>query len=277
MRNTRGTIVGLDVHKDTIAAACIDEATAKLRDQQTFESTTSGNTRLAQWSARHKLGRIGLEPSVGVGHGTASHLAHAYTVVLVPPRLSSCEAKTLRTRRKSDPTDAIAIARGVAREHRLSPFQQHGYATDLKLLVDHRDQLHHERTRVSNRLHALLANAYPGYQREIGRQLTSKRALAQVESLVDADPTIRGELAHDALTRLRELDLKIRARADRIETPIAGMTTSLTDIVGISSLVLHESSARSETSTGSQLHAHSRRTTEPRRSQHRQAGPPGTD
>ena len=46
MRNTRGTIVGLDVHKDTIAAACIDEATAKLRDPVSYTHLRAHETVL---------------------------------------------------------------------------------------------------------------------------------------------------------------------------------------------------------------------------------------
>lgn len=230
------TIIGLDVHKDTISAACIDAATSRPLDQRTFENTRTGIGELVDWAIGHDPARIGLEPSGGVGHAAATELLSDHAVVLVPPRLSSREARSLRTRGKSDPTDAIAIARVTAREDRLPPFQPHGYTHDLKLLVDHRDQLNAERTRVCNRLHAHLAIAHPGYQRTIGRQLTSKRSLDRVEDLIDGGQDLRSELAREALARLRELDSQIRATAGRIDTLVADTNTTLTKIVGISNL-----------------------------------------
>lgn len=232
-----GTIIGLDVHKDTIAAATIDAATGQRLDQETFENTDQGIGRLLRWVARHQPTGIGLEPSGGVGHAAATDLARAgHAVVLVPPRLSAREAKSLRSRGKSDPTDAVAIARVVAREQRLPPFQIHGYTDDLKLLVDHRDQLQAERTRVCNRVHAHLAIAHPGYQREVGRQLSSKRALDRVKALIVDDTDIRAGLVRDAIIRLRELDSQLRATAERIDTLIADTGTTLTDLVGVSTL-----------------------------------------
>lgn len=232
-----GTTVGLDVHKDTIAAACVDIATAQLLDQETFENTSEGIAGLASWLEGHDCGRIGLEPSGGVGHAAATRLVKAgHAVVLVPPRLSTREAKALRSRGKSDPTDALAIGRVVAREERLPPFQVHGYSTDLKLLVDHRDQLHGERTRVCNRVHAHLAIAHPGYQRHIGRQLTSRRSLDRVDAFVAGNSDLRAELIREEVARLRELDSQLRAIAERLDTLIADTGTTLTDIVGISNI-----------------------------------------
>lgn len=104
-------------------------------------------------------------------------------------RLSSKQARS-RQRGKTDPIDAIAIARVLLREPKLPPFQPDGSERDLKLLVDHRDQLHHERTRTADRLHADLAIAYPGHQRSVGKALTSRRALQRVEKLVEDDPSL---------------------------------------------------------------------------------------
>lgn len=231
-------IIGLDVHKDTIAAAYIDTSTSRVLDEGTFENTARGIEELVGWAEEHQdVHRVGLEPSGGVGHAAATALAdRAHRVVLVPPRLSAREAKSLRSRGKSDPTDAIAIARVVAREERLPPFQIHGYTDDLKLLVDHRDQLHAERTRVCNRVHAHLAIAHPGYQRAIGRQLTSKRALARAEAIVADNSDLRAELVRESIARIRELDARLKSMANRIGTLVADTGTTLTEIVGVSNV-----------------------------------------
>lgn len=106
-----GTVIGLDVHKDTIAAACVDASTAQLLNQDTFENTLGGFTGLVHWVDGHHPGRIGLEPSGGVGHAAATNLVEArHAVVLVPPCLSAREARELRSRGKSDPTDALLPA-----------------------------------------------------------------------------------------------------------------------------------------------------------------------
>lgn len=44
-------IIGLDVHKDTIAAAAID-LTGAVVDQAEFDNTPAGIDELAGWSAR---------------------------------------------------------------------------------------------------------------------------------------------------------------------------------------------------------------------------------
>ncbi len=229
--------IGLDVHKDTIAAAYIDTTTSRVLDEQTFDNTTQGIDQLVSWALNRGVDRIGLEPSGGVGHGAATALAQAeLVVVLVPPRLSAREARSLRSRGKSDPTDAIAIARVVAREDKLPPFQVHGYCDDLKLLVDHRDQLHAERTRVCNRVHAHLAISHPGYQRTIGRQLTSKRSLTRAEDLVAGCGDLRAELVRDGIARLREIDDQLKSLSKRIDTLVDDTGTTLTEIVGVSSV-----------------------------------------
>ena len=57
-----------------------------------------------------------------------------------------------RTRGKSDPIDALAIARAALREPDL-PIATHDQPSrELKLLVDHREDLVAERTRMQNQL-----------------------------------------------------------------------------------------------------------------------------
>src|ERR1700683_2549782 len=57
-----------------------------------------------------------------------------------------------RTRGKSDPIDALAVARAALREPDLPVAHLDGEARELRLLVDHREDLVGERTRIQNRL-----------------------------------------------------------------------------------------------------------------------------
>lgn len=200
-----GWVIGLDVHKDTIAAAALNPA-GELTAEAEFDNTAGGHGDLHTWIEHTAAApRCGLEPSGGVGHAAALFFQHAgLDVVLVPSRLSAREATKNRHRGRSDPGDARAIARVVQRERRLPVFYHGGEHEDLKLLGDYRDQLHSERTRTSNRLHADLAIAYPGYQRGIGKALTSRRALNRVDELLAEDRSVRADLPPEARPAARD-------------------------------------------------------------------------
>jgi transposase len=230
--------IGLDVHKDTIAAAALNPS-GVLAAEATFENTEHGHVELYDWVvANSSDARCGLEPSGGVGHAAAALLQqHGLSVVLVSSRLSAREAIRNQRRGKTDPGDALAIARVVARETRLPQFHHGGAHEDLKLLADHRDQLHSERTRVCNRLHADLAIAYPGYQRSIGRALTSRRALLHAGELLRDDRSIRADLCRQRIARLHDIDGELRQISLQLEALVEATGTTLTAIVGISTVV----------------------------------------
>lgn len=230
-----GTIIGLDVHNDTIAAVCIDAATSQLLDERTFGNTGRDIVRLVSWAADHGPDRVGLEPSGGVGHGAATDLAHSgRAVVLVPPRLSAREAKSLRSRGKSDPTDAIGD-RSSRRACGAPPA-----VPDPRLHRRSEAPRRPSRPAPSRALPDLQLRSRPlghrtsGYQRGIGRQLISKRSLDRAEALTADDTDLRSEILRDSITRLRELDLELPATTQRIDTLVADTGTTLTEIVGIS-------------------------------------------
>ena len=231
-------VVGMDVHKDTVAVAVIDEA-GRRRGGDTFDNTDVGHTDLVSWLIRvTDVERVGMEASGGVARRLAQHLVAAgYDVVEVPPRLSHRESKRLTTRGKSDPTDAVAIARVVLREPMLPGVRPAGLHEDLKLLVDYREQLWNERTRTANRIHADLSITRPGYQRSAGRALTSRRSLAKAHELVQDDETIRAALTRRRIERVVELDDEIKAVERQIKAMVAQSATSLTTICGVSALV----------------------------------------
>jgi transposase len=80
-------------------------------------------------------------------------LAAGESLVRVPPKLMAPERRAGRARGKSDPIDALAVARAALREPRLDrPRPGAAELRELKLLVDHRDDLIDERRRAQQRL-----------------------------------------------------------------------------------------------------------------------------
>jgi Transposase len=79
-------------------------------------------------------------------------LAAGESLVRVPPKLMAPERRAGRARGKSDPIDALAVARAALREPRLDrPRPGEAALRELKLLVDHRDDLVDERRRAQQR------------------------------------------------------------------------------------------------------------------------------
>jgi transposase len=150
----------------------------------------------------------------------------------VPGALTVRERRRLRRPGKSDPTDALAIARICARDTDLPPARQPGPSEDLKVLSDYRDQLLVWRNAEANRLHADLAIISPGYGR-VCRRLTAERSLAAAEQLLADQPSARARVARRRIARLRELDAEIRGLAGQLTRLVAASRTRLVDIVGI--------------------------------------------
>ena len=74
-------------------------------------------------------------------------------LVRVPPRLTAPQRRRGRTRGKSDAIDALAVARAALQEPQLDgPRAGEETLRELKLLVDHRDDLVAERRRAQQRL-----------------------------------------------------------------------------------------------------------------------------
>src|SRR5262245_17997089 len=144
-------VIGLDVHKHSVTAVAVDAAGRPL-DERLIQV---GGAELLDWAA-------GLDPErlwavedcrqltrwlerqlLGVGE----------QLVRVPPKLTVPERRAGRTRGKSDPIDALAIARAALREPDLSrPRPDERVYREIKLLVDHRDDVVDQRRRTQQRL-----------------------------------------------------------------------------------------------------------------------------
>jgi transposase len=214
-------VVGIDTHKATLAACLIDDVGLVLAEAM-FANEPAGFAALLAWLREHGgVERIGLEGSASYGAGAARFLlAAGEAAVEVPPQLSHRER--LRTRRagKSDPGDALAIARVTQREAELPPVRLPDASREIGLLVEAREDLVAEATRIRNRLHADLVVLVPGYG-TTAANLVAERHRKCVSQLLRRLPGIHAELARDRLARLERLAAEARAHERRIEALVA--------------------------------------------------------
>ncbi len=217
-------IVGIDAHTQSHTAAAIDEHGRELATL-TVGARPAELDRLIAWIEQLGAVRlIAIEGAKGFGLPiTRRLLGGGVEVVDVPTHLTALGRRSSRSRGKDDPADAVTIARMALREPGLPRLRASHLASDLKLLVDARDQLVAEGTRIRNRLHALLLTLAPGYRAETGA-LSSTTALRTARRLVRAgevtDP-IRARLAIGAIRRLKAIDAEAavleREIAERVE------------------------------------------------------------
>lgn len=147
-------LLGVDVHKDSHAIVGIDEAGRQLVNWSSGSRTRDCEALIARareafpedrvWAVedcRHVSGRL-----------ERALLDAGERCYRVPPKLMAGARRAARTRGKSDPIDALAIARAALANPGL-PVAEHTHVShELKLLVDHREDLVGTRTRVENRL-----------------------------------------------------------------------------------------------------------------------------
>jgi len=212
-------MVGVDVHKDTHCAVAVDGVGRQLGRDRTFRTTNAGCLQLLRW-ARQQAAQQQAELVVAVEdcrHLTTrlerALLAAGARVLRVPPKLMAGARQSARTRGKSDPIDALAIARAALREPDL-PIAEHTHASRMvKLLVDHREDLVRMRTAAQNRLRWHLHELDPGVD-PARRGLDRTVELDRVQSLLQALPS--EELTATTVRIALELVADIRAWTVRI-------------------------------------------------------------
>jgi transposase len=225
--------IGIDTHKATLAACAVDALGAAV-EERTFDNDPAGHAALAGWARAVGAVRIGVEGSSSFGAAAARWLVSAGLEVReVPPHLSRRER--IRTRRagKSDPADALAIARVTAREADLPPVRLADRAEEIGLLLDAREDLIREATRTRNRLHADLLVLVPGYGGSV-KNLVAERHRRTVGRRLRGLAGIRADLARGRLARLGRLMADARALELRIARMVEGHP--LLELSGIGAL-----------------------------------------
>jgi transposase len=224
---------GIDSHKDTLAVAVIDTAGRVVTARQ-VANEPDGFAVLADLVVELGIVRVGIEGSTNFGWAAAMHLVTAgAAVVEVPPLMTSRERLSRPGQGKTDPVDAVAIARITARESFLPPVRpMDGLPAELRVLMDYREQLIDERTALANRIHTDLGWLRPGYQRDLPR-LTQPAHLRAALALLENDQSIRASVTRRRLQRMVAINAELVGLRTQITELVEQSGTTLTAIYGI--------------------------------------------
>ena len=161
--------LGTDAHKRSHTVVAVDEVGAEIATL-TVKATPQGHLRLVKWAAQWPKRRWAIEDCRALSRRLeADLLAAGERVVRVPPKLMAGARRSARTRGKSDPIDAWAVARAALREPGLPTARLDGPDREIRLLVDYRESLVKDRAAAQNRMRWRLHELEPGYDPPPGR------------------------------------------------------------------------------------------------------------
>jgi transposase len=224
--------IGIDAHKRTHTLVAVDEQGRQLA-HTTTGTTSREHLLLLGWAAPFGAEREwAVEDCRHLSRRLERDLLGAgERIKRVPPKLMAQARKTARTYGKSDPIDALAVARAALREPHLPIARLDGEEREIRLLVDHREDLVAERTRVINRLRWHLHELDPATEPR-RRALSTNAALGRLEVQLDALPGTLARIARDLLHRCRELTITIRGLDRELATRTATIAPALLQVPG---------------------------------------------
>jgi transposase len=156
-------------------------------------------------------------------------------VVRVPPKMMAGVRRSARTRGKSDPIDALAVARAALREPGLPMARLDGPARELRLLVDYREGLIRERTGLQNRLRWRLHELEAGWDPPVG-SLDRLRVLDELGQRLESCRGMVAELARREVARIRQLTVEANHLERAITTRVAVTAPTLLAVPGCGAL-----------------------------------------
>ena len=222
--------LGADLHKRWHTVVAVDPTGRKLAER-TVRANPDGHLELRRWAAQWPDRRWALEDCRHLSRRLEADLLRAgEAVVRVPPKLMAGVRRSVREPGKSDPIDALAVARAALANPDLPVATLDGPERELRLLVDHRDDLVAERTRDVARLRWHLLDL--GIEEPPARSLDRVRVQADLALRLAAAPGITGRLARVLLARIRESSAAIRALEVEIGELAAALAPTLLALPG---------------------------------------------
>ncbi|WP_211145681.1 IS110 family RNA-guided transposase [Mycobacterium interjectum] len=237
MEATTMVVVGADVHKRTHTFVAVDEAGRKL-GEKTVKAITAGHAEAVMW-VRERFGAQVVWAIEDCRHLSArlerDLMGFGQKVVRVPPKLMAQARASARTKGKSDPIDALAVARGYLREPDLPVASHDEVSRELKLLVDRREVLVAQRTATINRLRWRVHELDPE-RAPVPASLDRAKHCELLGAWLATLPGLVAELARDELADITRLTDAIDTLAKRIGERVRVVAPALLAMPGCGEL-----------------------------------------
>jgi transposase len=223
-------ILGIDAHKRTHTVVAVDEAGRQLGSKTTTATTTTAHLELVRWATQFgDERRWAVEDCRHLSRRLERDLlAAGEQIVRVPPKLMAHARDAARTY-------ALAVARAALREPNLPTARLDGPSRELRLLVDHREDLVAERTRHINRLRWHLHELDPTWDPPAKSLNRYKTLDAIAERLANLDGTV-ARIAADLVARIRELTVAELDLEREITQLVESVAPTLAAITGVGAL-----------------------------------------
>jgi transposase len=230
-------MLGIDAHKRTHTVVAVDQHGRQLGMKTTDATTTADHLAIIRWA--DQFGRERCWAVEDCRHLSRrlerDMLAAGERIVRVPPKLMAHSRDSARTYGKSDPIDALAVARAALREPDLPTAHLDEIARELRLLVDHREDLVAERTRHINRLRWHLHEIDPEWDPDLRALTTFKHLDIAAGRLVGLN-TVIARIAAELVERIRQLTIDINELRVELETRTEVAAPNLRQVHGIGPL-----------------------------------------
>ena len=214
-------VIGADTHKATHTCGAVSAATGRLAGELTASARKQGFTELLAWGRGLGPERVwAIEDCRHVSGGLERFLlAAGERVVQVPPKLMGESRRAERSAGKSDPIDALAIARAALREGPETLPVAHLGEGELKLLLDHREDIVRSRAEDQQRLRWHLHDLWPELELPAGCLDRLPRLERLARKLGRAGQSARVRVARELVVEIR----RRTRRAQELEAEIAAL------------------------------------------------------
>ncbi|MGH3506429.1 MAG: IS110 family transposase, partial [Nocardioidaceae bacterium] len=206
--------------------------------RKTVKARRDGHLRLLRWAMPFDEARLwAVEYCRHVAGRLVRDLLKAgEEVVMVPPKLMAGCRASARTRGKSDPIDALAVARGALRDPDLPRAHLDEESLPVRQLLDHREDLVPERTRMINRLRWHLVDLDPDLEPGT-KTLTRRKTLhALADRLRGLEPSVRRDLAVELVDRILADTQRINELEREITAVVTPLAPALLALPGVAAL-----------------------------------------